>query len=354
MEENEPVTSCSWLIRVGLSVAVLMPAAIGTGCQDRNAPSEPTTIEDVMVWLDTLHLEQGDSSIVAEPNLRPGLNGWLYWDTQLQVARKYSTSGEFLLGLGGPGEGPGEFKGLAGVAELDDQRLVTIDARGHLAIWSANGVLEQDIATGIISPRGLVAVSGGKVAVVLRPHQAGDSVWGLTVQILDPQTGAAERTVARIPLNPQLLTAAYTVQPTAPHVQGDTVLVTLLDYVWTIPLSRGQYTSYHIRGPSGDSISPVAGGNVARGEVREWLMQTTFIGEFGRLTDGRWVVGTYRVLPGQVQHGLRLLNAVGNPLWELETAPPLLGVGPEDRLYFGDPAGMQPSHILVARLRQEP
>lgn len=322
-------------------------------CQPSGGAPPPTTMDEAVEWVGTLELEETPSSLVAAPSLRPDPHGgWLAWDAQLQAARRYAPDGSLEAAFGGPGEGPGEFEDLVGVARLDDGRLVTLDGRGQLARWSEDGRLEADVATGLASSRGLVAFPGNRLAVVLPPRQEGQTVWGATVQVLDPETGAVERTLASIPLDPGLLTAAYTVQPTGPRRHGDSILVTLLDSAWAVPLAGGAPRGYSLRGPSGDSIEAIQAGSAGRTAVRDWLAQSVFIGEFGRLSDGRWVVGTFRVADGQVLQGLRLLDAQGEALWELESAPPLMAVGPDDRLFFADPEGLDPAKILVARLLQ--
>ncbi len=76
-------------------------------------PPPPATIDDAVAWIDTLVLEEGDSTLVGNPNLRADpAGGWLYWDTQLNQARRYDASGTLATTFGRPGRGPGELSSV--------------------------------------------------------------------------------------------------------------------------------------------------------------------------------------------------------------------------------------------------
>lgn len=331
---------------------VVLSALIFSACDSAEVPA-PGTVEDAVEWVGALRLEETESSLVAQPNLRPDpQGGWLYWDSQVQEARRYGPDGDLLVALGGPGEGPGEFKSLTGLARLAYGRLVTLDSRGHIAIWTDPGELEGDYATGIASPRGLVAVSASQVAVVLGPQQTREGVRGVTLQSVDAATGRLGKTLASIPLAPEYFAAASSVQSNGPQAYRDSVLVMLLDSAWAVPATGGKPRGYSLRGPAGDSIEPILGGDAARAGVRDWLERSVFLGDFGRLSDGSWVVGTYRVRDNQIRHGLRRIGPQGEALWELSETPRLLTTGPDDLLYFADPAGLDPAKLQIGRLRQ--
>ncbi|MEX2283759.1 MAG: hypothetical protein WEE89_14835 [Gemmatimonadota bacterium] len=59
------------------------------------------------------------------------------------MIRRYDKSGKFLRNVGGRGEGPGEYRGPTGLAELADGRILLSDPRNRrVTIYSAAGVVE--------------------------------------------------------------------------------------------------------------------------------------------------------------------------------------------------------------------
>src|SRR5690606_30787491 len=140
----------------------------------------------------------------------------------------------------------------------------------------------------------------------------------------------------------------------APRVYGDSLYVALgvTDTLWALPLSlQGSGRALPLNSAAmAQSPAPPQPGPIGPA-VREWLAGATFLGDFVRLSDGRWLIATWRPGDGGVLWGLALVDHVGNPIWELNNAPRLLEVDEEDRLYLWDPASLDPGMVQVARLR---
>jgi hypothetical protein len=321
------------------------------GCALSDSSGVPETIDQALEWIDTLRLEETESVLVAVPHLREDpLGGWLYWDSQLDEARRYDRDGKLATVIGRKGEGPGEFTRITALVRLADGRFATMDGRGRLATWNESGELQRDISTGL-STRGVAALPDNRLAIVLPPQQDGNKVWGVVVQALDVDQGSIDETLFSAALALEYLPAANTVRPPLPRVYGNRIHVTLLDSAWVVPVADGETRAYSLRPATGDSIAPIAGGSAAREEVRNWLTRTVFIGEFSRLSDGSWIVGTYRVHGNQIRHGLRRLDADGRPVWDLVDAPRFLEADSNDLLYFADAEGLDPAKVRVGRLR---
>lgn len=320
-------------------------------CASSDSSAVPKTIDQALEWVDTLRLEETESVLVAVPQLREDpAGGWLYWDSQLDEARLYERDGTLAAVIGRKGSGPGEFTRLAALVRLADGRLATFDGRGRLATWTDSGELQRDIDTGL-STRGVAALPDGRLAVVRPPQYDGSDVLGVVVEALDVNQGSIEGTLFTAALAPEYFAAANAVQPPLPRVYSDRIHVTLLDSAWVVSAASGEVMAYGLRSKAGDSIAPIGGGSAARAEVREWLARTVFIGEFGRLSDGSWIVGTYRVQGNQIRHGLRRLDPEGKAIWELSDTPRFLEADSRNLLYFADPEGLDPAKITVGRVR---
>jgi hypothetical protein len=154
------------------------------GTPDRQV--QPVSIDEAVTWTGTLTLQESDSTLVGNPNLRVDpRGGWLYWDSQLNQARRYSPDGILIQVFGGPGEGPGEFSGIRGLLRLSADRLATVDASGRVAIWTESGELESSVQSGVLTPWGAAVLSNADIALATAPHPSGSNVQGGMLHKLD-------------------------------------------------------------------------------------------------------------------------------------------------------------------------
>jgi hypothetical protein len=126
----------------------------------------------------------------------------------------------------------------------------------------------------------------------------------------------------------------------------------VVDTLWALPLSlEGDGRAVPVLSAAMAENPPPPGPGPVGRAVREWLSGSTFLGDFVRLSDGRWLVNTWRQREGGVLWGLILLSSSGEHLWELPDAPRLLEVDTQDRLYFWDPQGLEPGMIRIAEMQ---
>ena len=142
-------------MRTGLGTCVALPlACVVVAATPGRVHCQVLT--DVLVWEAELRLSETPEALVSSPNLRDPRGGWLYWDRRGSQLRRYDESGALLMTWGRSGEGPGEFQRLVGADVLRDGRVVALDGRGQLSVWSAtSGTLEFEFQSGVASPYGM-------------------------------------------------------------------------------------------------------------------------------------------------------------------------------------------------------
>jgi 6-bladed beta-propeller len=119
-----------------------------------------------------------------------GDDGTVYLlDNQLSQVQVYSSEGEFLSTMGGPGEGPGEVSNPAAIAVLEDGGLGLVKTMpGKLVRLDREGTPIGDFV-----PAGYEASEGG-ISLALRCYPAGDNlVFGGMKLVFDQATASQTR-----------------------------------------------------------------------------------------------------------------------------------------------------------------
>lgn len=131
---------------------------------------EPTLRETLRIG--SLHgpVEESFGSVVA---VVPASDGTvLIADEMVPAVFRFSESGEFLESLGGPGEGPGEFRSITGLDVLPDGSFVLVDSRLSRISWLSSDWRELEtrhMAGGIFSIHRIVQVGSDGAVFLYRP-----------------------------------------------------------------------------------------------------------------------------------------------------------------------------------------
>jgi len=307
-----------------------------------------------------LHLEETADVLVAQPNLAlDPRGGWLYWDTQSQDARLYSDEGDLLASFGGPGDGPGEFERLLGLVRIGDGRLVTLESRGRLAVWSESGdSLLFDRPSGVTHPVGMAAYGDSQLVIYARATVTDPS--DHTVPVLfemdvDDSIRAEPIFEARLSVIPPI---AIENPPPVVHADSVTIAQPPFDSLWTVSLNAPfGHRSAHIEAEALAASPEPVGLEAGRPAVFEWMYSARFPGRFGHTPEGAWILQVWGVGRDDAppHNSLVRIDTDGRQLWEAEGRWNLLTVSPNTgELYLWDPEGLDPAAIVIAEDDGEP
>jgi hypothetical protein len=117
----------------------------GAAC-DRNPPA-PAARESLdrsggatLATVRTIEVEENDAVVNVTPRLRADpRGGFLVFDQRESQIRHYSSAGKLLWFAGRRGDGPGEFRSVAGAARMPSGEIVAIDREGRLTFFDADG-----------------------------------------------------------------------------------------------------------------------------------------------------------------------------------------------------------------------
>jgi hypothetical protein len=341
-----------------------------TACQERPAPeaadarvdpapSPPSadSLDRFVEWIGELALQERDSAFVADPELRADPSGgWLYWDRQIEQARLYDSAGKLKVVLGRAGDGPGEFKQIRALVRLDDERLVSVDRRGRVAVWDPSSYeLLKDFSSGLVGVTGAVALPGSAILVTTAPELVDVDAAAAVVHILDVDGERVTFSGFHPPMTRANATALMTVAPTAPRHSEDSVYVglSIFDTVWALP-RRSASPEPNAASLSSRHVSanlPPPAHSEGLPAFRSWVDQSTFFAGFFPLQSGGALVQAWAFRDDKARFSYHRLNAAGVWQWETESSLELLEIDRGDLLYFWDRSDLVPSRIRIGRLR---
>ncbi|WP_397546772.1 hypothetical protein ABUL39_13140 [Rhodothermus marinus] len=98
------------------------------------------SIEDVIVWVDSLKLEETEETLtgIIDVSLDPE-GGFLVADVQEHQVRLYTQEGRLRLYFGGPGEAPGRLRNPRAPVRLLSGEILVPDFGGHLSLFDPRG-----------------------------------------------------------------------------------------------------------------------------------------------------------------------------------------------------------------------
>lgn len=309
-----------------------------------------------LVVVGELRLQENDQALVEAPGgmIPDPRGGWIYWDRQAEDVRLFTRAGELLASFGGPGQGPGEFSGLTGVTRVEDGRIVAIDRGGRVSVWSGAGdSLLGDFVSGAVAPYGLAAAGDGRIIVLARSRMIQNGPIVPTLQLLDLDSRELENLVFDVPLDHAYLSIGRSIENPAPVVYEGSVYVALatFDSLWAVSLTEPHETrSVRIQSNALNSTPDPTNLGTAPSASREWLMKSSFSGQFFRMPRGGWIMMTWGVRPGGQVRGIVRFDDDGRRIWELEDTLRLIAVDPESGdLLLWDREGLEPARMVVAR-----
>lgn len=324
--------------------------AISTGLP---LAAQTAALEEVGV----LRLEETERHLVVRPNLVPDpLGGWIYWDSELNEARLFDADGRLTVAFGRPGEGPGEFERLVGVVRVDDGRLVTLDGRGRVGIWSPSGdSLIDDFRSDVIGARSLVAIGPGRVLASIPGVIRGRIGWSVPLlHSIDVDRRESDVSAYLPPSDPAWAPVLAAVTAPGPVRRGALLHVAAAphDSIWTLSLP-----SLTRRSAIGVGVQrlrldpPPAEAIQGRRAWFEWVTEAWFVGRFAPLRDGDWLVQTWAVRPsGGRDRTLHRLDPSRTVRREIDDDRVPLAVDPDsDHLLLW--SELHPAEIAVAVIR---
>jgi hypothetical protein len=306
-------------------------------------------LTDVLVWEADLRLSETPEALVVDPDLRrmPG-GGWLYWDRDETQIRIYDANGTLRTAFGRKGEGPGEFRTLMGADVLPDGRVVALDARGKLSLWNPRGTLELEFQSGVDSPVGVASASATTVIVSARGapntqllHVVDLGTRARTSSFFSPTTPANAFTPYATVVHPPIVVVGGRVYRAVPPS----------DSIWSVGIaSPHASSSFRVASTRLARNTPPLSIATGPAAARAWINASSYVGTFGRTSDGGWIVQVWGFIEGKPSLSLVRLGGDGRRVWEVENTPKLLAVD-GDRLYLWDPEGLEPNRIKVGRLK---
>ncbi|MEM7417795.1 MAG: hypothetical protein AAF389_20060 [Gemmatimonadota bacterium] len=141
----------SWVLA---GMVALQPQADTLVVRVDNAPewgNHPTLVEEVRIGVLEGPVEESFTTIRGFVVLDDGE----MWVGDGAEVRRFGPEGDFLGYLGREGEGPGEFKGIAGMGRMPDGRVVIFDPwQGRINYFSPDGVFDSS------APRAIGVIMG--------------------------------------------------------------------------------------------------------------------------------------------------------------------------------------------------
>lgn len=98
------------------------------------------SIEDVIIWVDSLKLEETEETFtgIIDVSLDPE-GGFLVADVQEHQVRLYTKEGRLRLYFGGPGEAPGRLRNPRAPVRLSSGEILVPEFAGHLSLFDSRG-----------------------------------------------------------------------------------------------------------------------------------------------------------------------------------------------------------------------
>jgi hypothetical protein len=189
--------------------------------------------------------------------------------------------------------------------------------------------------------------------VVVATHGAGAEADTELLHVLDIERRARKESFFSLQIPAAAKFATATVEHPAPVFNTNFIYraVPPFDSIWSVAVTSPHHAVAFVVPSSrlSSNTEPVGLNSGARAAMG-WVSSASFVGQFGRLSDGGWIVQVWGLRNGKPNRNLLRLDGNGRRLWEVENTPLLLTVE-SDMLYLWDPDGLEPNHIRVAHLK---
>ncbi|MDQ7041413.1 MAG: hypothetical protein Q9M35_10790 [Rhodothermus sp.] len=160
------------------------------------------SIENVIIWIDSLKLEETEETFtgIIEVSLDPE-GGFLVADVQEHQVRLYTREGKLRLYFGGPGEAPGRLRNPRAPVRLLSGRILVPEFDGHLSLFDPRGKFIKRY-TRVIAPGtyALRDVPGPEVLLIgMRKAQRGSQP---LLHFFNPEKGKITKSFFPHPISP--------------------------------------------------------------------------------------------------------------------------------------------------------
>jgi hypothetical protein len=329
-----------------------------TACGEANedpASEALPTFDDLVEWYPPLILREDGDALVAFPNLRSDpLGGWLYWDGGVPQVRRYDESGLLSVAIGRSGEGPGEFSEVVAFMRTAKGELVSVDRRGRVATWDDGGELVHEFSVGFAPVAGALPIRNGILLFSSFGSTFHSDALGWMYH-LDTESRTLSEVASAPRLQAEYAGAAMRFGGPQARAFGGSIFVGLsvVDTVWAWREDDLGKSPVRMSVPSeslrGNTPPPPAGPD--SDPFLSWFEESWFLGDFVRLTDGRWLYQVWASRGNEMRGRLLLADERGEPLWETDANFRILDVDEDGRVYLWDPNGSNPATVLVARVK---
>lgn len=336
-----------------LAGLVLLAAPMSARAQPDLMP--PTSIDDLVEWLEPLVLAETAETPFVDPRLiMDPAGGFLVVDRPVAQVRVYRPDGSLVLWFGREGDGPGEFRDLRGVIRLPEGQFSTVDFTGRVALWNRDGQLLRDHRPPIAGLMGLSLVGGSRVAIVSAPiyerPESGHIPW---VRFFDLDRSEAGAEVLSLPGESLQLAASMQGQLNPTLGRRFALTWSMLDSLWIVDLDHPtRRRAIQIDSGLLRANSPAVDRVADREGFIDWMVTSTFVSAAFPAPDGGWLITLWRPRRGgESEWGLLHMDDTGRTSWELHSTPRLVATDPEEGvLYFAEPTGLAPNRFNRARL----
>lgn len=322
-------------------------------------PAFAQKLSDVVVWTDSLQLEEPKGVYTVAPEVRIDSSEIIVTDLKESEVRIYTHSGKFKTAFGKKGnQAPGALNGPTAALRLSSGQFLVPDMlNGNISLFDEEGNFIERHQRVVVRGNLVHNLSGDNVLLIgLRKSNPGSHP---LLHHFSPITGKIEKsffphpapigsygnyltTIGRIAIadvRGEIIAAAFSIFDTLYFYNSDGTLRQKLD----LQLSHFQKLEKPDREISSRERYEKKLTTHSRMTGVFWINDQTLLLQYRQTTD---------LEPLTVRSYLAAVTRDGNVLFEISEVPELLAVDPENqKLYFDDPDHDAPNHWIVGRLK---
>ena len=345
-------------MRYGASFVILFSLLRYSSPGSGQSPTEHSVhFADLFDFGPRLTLEENPEVVNAAPYISFDRNdGLLVWDGMEQQVRIYARDGKLRHHFGRRGQGPGEFRRLAGAERLLSGNIVTADANGRLTIWDSIGShVLRDVSLNLFRITSISVLGNDSLAVTTVPSVTDPQ--NLAVPILHIVDLASGQVVTDGLAPPMTLSTvgAWTTVNVGGSLRTTRALYVTLPIVDTLYASEGDRDNFRRIAISNEITrknGPTPNAHAERRRFEDWLRSVTFIGDvFGDEVHG-FAIQLFGA--GQTANrGIIYVAAGFTDIYAVPDAPAVLAFDSRTgNFLFKDPDWLEPNRLRFAKVRR--
>lgn len=329
-----------------------LPGAVLVACTSLSVGASRGTaqLDEVIRWGEPLLLEDRHPTVITVlPVLSFEPAGTLLIsDRSEQFVRRYRQDGRLIVQFGGEGDGPAEYRAVAGAARLGE-RIYAADRSGKVTVSRLDGTLVGTHTLPLSPVYEIQRFDDGTLIVAGRNPNSSETP---LIHLWDVERQELTASFFSVPAHPARLAGAYEYAGIPNFaVHGDTVAVSfaLSDTLYRftrsgqpldkLPLPLRTYRRLtQPPPPPPDERAQVA-----------WLESFSRISQIFATPNGSYLVQFFDRSGAETRWNLLHVTRSGQPQFELRDSPRLIGVSPATgQLVFKDPQSLEPNRWVLA------